>query len=115
MGFNPPPGALGGMGVNDRILGSDKLHGAMNSTNGESTGPFPTMPFFLPSLNGNALQNMANNSAVTSIAPPSDRSHTSETPTKQQRDGNSSNRNSNSNLNVEWINQLTNWVLFNFN
>ncbi len=94
MGFNPPSGAMGGMGVNDRILGSDKLHGAMNSSNngGEPTGPFPTMPFFLPSLNGNALQNMANNTG--NMASAGDRSHPSEAPAKQQREGSSTNRNS---------------------
>jgi hypothetical protein len=94
MGFNPP--TMGGMGVNDRILGSDKHHGAMNSNNsgGEPSSPFPTMPFFLPSMNGNALPNIGNNTGITSMASPSERSHPSETPAKPQRDGGASNRNS---------------------
>nr|CAH0102460.1 unnamed protein product [Daphnia galeata] len=93
MGFNPP--TMGGMGVNDRILGSDKHHGAMNSNNsgGEPSSPFPTMPFFLPSMNGNALPNIGNNTGITSMASPSERSHPSETPAKPQRDGGASNRN----------------------
>nr|SVE85421.1 EOG090X0464 [Daphnia pulicaria] len=92
MGFNPPN--MGGMGVNERILGSDKHHGAMNSNNsGEPNSPFPTMPFFLPSMNGNALPNISNSTGIVSIASSSDRSHSSETPAKQQRDGSSSNRN----------------------
>lgn len=92
MGFNPPSGA---MGVNDRILASDKLHGAMNSNNGgEPTGPFPTMPFFLPSLNGTALQSMGSNTAMSSMSTGSEHSvHPSETSAKPQREG-SSNRNS---------------------
>ncbi len=93
MGFNPPN--MGGIGANDRILGSDKHHGAMNSNNGgEPNSPFPTMPFFLPSMNGNALPNISNGTGIVSIAPSGDRSHSSETPAKQQRDGSSSNRNS---------------------
>jgi hypothetical protein len=93
MGFNPP--TMGGMGVNDRILGSDKHHGAMNSNNsGEPNSPFPTMPFFMPSLNGNALPNIGNNTGIASATSSGERSHPTETPVKQQRDGGSSNRNS---------------------
>ena len=114
MGFNPPSGA---MGVNDRILGSDKLHGSMNSNNGgEPTGPFPTMPFFLPSLNGNALQNMANNTG--NMAAAGDRSHQSEAPAKQQREGSSGNRNSELNPKCRFCistSVQTNWlIIWNF-
>lgn len=90
MGFNAP--TVGGMGTNDRILGSDKHPGAMNCSNGaELNGPFPTMPFFLPTLNGAALPNMANAGAMASSG---EGSQSSETTGKQQRDGSSSNRNS---------------------
>lgn len=90
MGFNAP--SVGGMGTNDRILGSDKHPGAMNSNNGgELNGPFPTMPFFLPSLNGTAMPNMGNTGAMASSG---EGSHSSETTGKQQRDGSTSNRNS---------------------
>jgi hypothetical protein len=93
MGFNPP--SIEGMGVNDRLLGPDKHQGAINNNNSvEPKSPFPTMPFFLPSMNGNALPNIGNNTGITSMASPSERSHPSETPAKPQRDGGASNRNS---------------------
>ena len=93
MGFNPS--TMGGMGVSERLPGSDKHHGAMTSnSSGELNSPFPTMPFFLPSMNGNTLPNISNSAGIVSIASSGDRSHPSETPAKQQRDGSSSNRNS---------------------
>ncbi|KZS13645.1 Transcription factor SOX-5-like protein [Daphnia magna] len=73
------------------FTGSDKHPGAMNCSNGaELNGPFPTMPFFLPTLNGAALPNMANAGAMASSG---EGSQSSETTGKQQRDGSSSNRN----------------------
>lgn len=106
MGFNHAPGALGAMAVNERILGSEKLPGAMNSANGSdpASSPFPTMPFFLPSLNGAALPgNLANN--VTQMTPAGEHPSSAESPAgKHQRDGSTSGR-SNSKLyssNVLW-------------
>ncbi|XP_059352562.1 transcription factor Sox-6-like isoform X2 [Daphnia carinata] len=73
------------------FTGSDKHPGAMSSSNGgELNGPFPTMPFFLPTLNGAGLPNMANAGAMASSG---EGSQSSEPTGKQQRDGSSSNRN----------------------
>jgi hypothetical protein len=93
MGFNPP--SIEGMGVNDRLLGPDKHQGAINNNNSvEPKSPFPTMPFFLPSLNGYTAPNIGNNTEIVSMASSGDRSHRSETPFKPQSEGGFSNRNS---------------------
>lgn len=96
MGFNP-----NATGLNDRLLsGADKLHGGdqqqqqlLSVNGGGHPPPFPTMPFFLPSMNGNALQNMAAAAAVAN----SERGAQTETSTpagKQPREGsNSAHRN----------------------
>jgi len=101
-GFNPSA-------MNERILagGVDKSGLHVDQQHGHPNGPpFSTLPFFLPSLNGNnTLQNMAAAAAAAAAASGSDRgSHcgsavSAEPPVsggKQQRGegGNSANRNS---------------------
>lgn len=100
LGFNSPSSSLGVMGGNERILGSDKMNTSLTNGNGsEQSNSFPALPFFLPSLNGTALQNIAANPAMTSVASTGDRSSTESHSSKQQRDSsNSSNRNSKSSL-----------------
>lgn len=92
MGFNPASGALGAMGLNERMLSNEKL--PMNNANGSdpATSPFPTMPFFLPTLNGGAMPaNLANNG--TQMTPIGERHSSGESPAgKQQRDGSASGR-----------------------
>jgi len=92
------------MALNERMMASDKLHiNSMNSINSgiggtEPGNPFQNMPFFLPSLNGNALQSMAANN-INSMAT-GERGgslHPSHCPTEaptKQRDAASTNRNS---------------------
>lgn len=101
MGFNPTAGL--GMALNERMMASDKLHiNSMNSINSgmggpEPGNPFQNMPFFLPSLNGSALQSMAANNINSMAAGERGGSlHPSHCPTEaptKQRDAASTNRN----------------------
>ena len=100
MGFNPAAGL--GMAMSERMLVPDKLHvNSMNSGMAPEPGnPFQNMPFFLPSLNNGALQNMAGNN-MNSMATGERGSslHPSHCPVepaaKQRGDPPTTNRNSN--------------------
>lgn len=97
MGFNQAAGLA--MANNDRSMGSEKMHtNAMNGTANGDQASFPSVPFFLPALNGAALQNMANSNihpnASAERSNPLQSQCQSDAPAKQ-RDAPSTNRNSN--------------------